>query len=130
MNSENGMIWRSGASDSPASGFEANKPLYGGGQIMKLIPLKQWVCDSCGGVIEKPEDGWFEWYTEMNLSLDTGFRIVHYRESCMYNERMLGHQNRSPSDLGLATVLGSGGLGYLLLKLELSDKGVHKLADI
>ncbi len=103
---------------------------YMGGQIMKLIPLKQWVCDSCGGVIEKPEDGWFEWYTEMNLSLDTGFRIVHYRESCMYNERMLGHQNRSPSDLGLATVLGSGGLGYLLLKLELSDKGVHKLADI
>ncbi len=23
---------------------------------MKLIPLKQWICDSCGGIIEKPEE--------------------------------------------------------------------------
>ena len=98
--------------------------------MMKLIPLKQWICDSCGGVIEKPEDGCFEWYTEKNTSLDTGFRIVHHRESCMYNDRTLEQQNRSLRDLGLARAIGSGGLGYLLFKLELSEKGVYKLADI
>ena len=27
---------------------------------MRLIPLKQWICDSCGEVIEKPEDGWLD----------------------------------------------------------------------
>jgi len=97
---------------------------------MKLIPLRQWVCDSCGKVIDKPEDGWFEWYTEKNTCLDTGFRIVHQRESCMYNDRTLEQQNRSPCHLGLAGALGSSGLGYFLFKLELSGKGVHKLADI
>lgn len=97
---------------------------------MKLIPLKQWICDSCGGVIEKPRDGWLEWYTEKDKSLDTGFRIVHHRESCMYNDTTLEQQNRSPLDLGLPHALGSHGLGYLLFKLELSEKGVYKLADI
>jgi uncharacterized protein YlaI len=27
-------------------------------KIMKLKPLKQWICDSCGELIKKPEDGW------------------------------------------------------------------------
>ncbi len=97
---------------------------------MKLIPLKQWICDSCGGVIEKPTDGWLEWYTEKDKSLDSGFRIVHHRESCMYNDMTLNQQNRSPCDLSLSLVLGSGGLGYFLFELELSEKGVHKFASI
>lgn len=96
---------------------------------MKLLPLKRWVCDSCGEVIDKPEDGWFEWYTEKNTSVDTGFRIVHRTESCMCNDRTLKQQNRSPCDLGLPMVLGSGGLGYLVFKLELSEKGVYRLAN-
>ena len=97
---------------------------------MKLIPLKQWICDSCGGVIEKPEDGWFEWYTERGTSLEAGFRIVHHRGSCMYNDGVLCQQNRAPNGMSLRHVLGAGGLGYLLQMLELSEEGVYKLADI
>ena len=97
---------------------------------MKLIPLKQWICDACGEVIDKPKDGWLEWYTEKNTSLATGFRIVHHKESCTYNDQTLEQQNLSPCDLGLADVLGSGGLGNLLFMLELSEIGADKLADV
>jgi len=98
---------------------------------MKLIPLKQWICDSCGEIIKKPEDGWFEWYTDEKTSFETGFRIVHHRESCMYDDGALIRQNRSPSHLALERVIGSAGLGYLLFSIELSEKkGVYKLADI
>lgn len=86
--------------------------------MVKLIPLKQWVCDSCGEVIEKPEDGWFEWYTERDTSLDTGFRIVHHRGSCMYNDQWLEQQNRSPSDFDLSMVVGHNGLALLLNLME------------
>lgn len=85
---------------------------------MKLIPLRQWTCDSCGGVIEKSEDGWFEWYTERDTSLDTGFRIVHHRGSCMYNDQRLEQQNRSPSDFDLSMVVGHNGLALLLNLME------------
>lgn len=85
---------------------------------MKLIPLRQWTCDSCGEVIEKPEDGWFEWYTERDTSLDTGFRIVHHRGSCMYNDQRLEQQNRPPSDFDLSMVVGHNGLALLLNLME------------
>ena len=26
-----------------------------------LVPLKQFICDECGTVIESPEDGYVEW---------------------------------------------------------------------
>ena len=85
---------------------------------MKLIPLRQWICDSCGEAIEKPENGWFEWYTERDTSLDSGFRIVHHRGSCMYNDQRLEQQNRSPSDFALSMVLGHNGLALLLNLME------------
>lgn len=37
--------------------------------IMKLTPLKQWICDSCGGIIEKPKDGWWEYIHDMKSDL-------------------------------------------------------------
>lgn len=98
---------------------------------MKLTPLKQWICDSCGEIIEKPEDGWFEWYQDKKTDLSAGFRIVHHRDSCMYNDRVLNQQGRTTLDLNLTDVLGGGGLGYLLFSIELSEKkGVYKLADL
>ena len=99
---------------------------------MRLIPLKQWICDSCGEVIEKPKDGWFEWYSDTRTHLETGFRIVHSRESCMYDDRTLREQHRSPLDQQLPVVLGSSGLGYLLFMLELTEKKkvVRKIASV
>lgn len=41
-----------------------------------LIPLKQYICDTCGEIIDKPEDGWIEWiYSDDGMQTD--FRIVH-----------------------------------------------------
>ncbi|BEG98881.1 hypothetical protein [Bacteroides sedimenti] len=46
-----------------------------------LEPLKQFICDECGGVISKPEDGYVEWISvfddEKGKSISHGFRIVH-----------------------------------------------------
>ena len=86
---------------------------------MKLIPLKQWVCDSCGAVIEKPEDAWFEWYLDRNTSLETGFRIVHANyPSCRYDDRQLEQENKSLLDLPFSAVIWPDGLGALLYLTE------------
>lgn len=45
-----------------------------------LEPLKQFICDDCGQIIAKPEDGYVEWITENTKDgrcLRYGFRIVH-----------------------------------------------------
>lgn len=50
-----------------------------------MIPLKQFICDTCGGVIEKIEDGWFEWLSENDPKglRYKNFRICHHEEKCM-----------------------------------------------
>ncbi|MEG6549577.1 hypothetical protein V6C53_04975 [Desulfocurvibacter africanus] len=88
-----------------------------------LVPLQQWVCDSCGGIIEKPEDGWLEWLHKKEGLGYHGFRIVHHasaspraphRNCYTYNDRrellMDGH---------LHWYVGECGLPSLLSKLEI-----------
>ena len=46
-----------------------------------LEPLKQFICDSCGEVINSPEEGWIEW---LEVYTDDGgrcskFRICHQK---------------------------------------------------
>jgi len=43
---------------------------------MKLKPLEQWVCDSCGEIIENVEDGWVEWIKDED-NRNMQFHIVH-----------------------------------------------------
>jgi hypothetical protein len=43
---------------------------------MKLKPLEQFICDECGELINKIEDGWFEWIDNAGNPIH-GFRIVH-----------------------------------------------------
>jgi hypothetical protein len=47
-----------------------------------LIPLKQFICDTCGEVIERPEDGWVEWISTYDEArrcyMKYGFRICHH----------------------------------------------------
>ena len=97
---------------------------------MKLTPLRQWVCDSCGKVIDKPENGWCEWYTERDISFDIGFRIVHHTESCMYDDRTMKQRKLITKDFNLTDGLGAGGLGHFLHMIELSEKGFHNKVDI
>ena len=45
-----------------------------------LKPLEQWICDTCGEVIESPEQGYVDWVCEPSEGDQTihGFRIVHH----------------------------------------------------
>jgi hypothetical protein len=88
---------------------------------VKLTPLRQWICDSCGKLIEKPEDGWWEYLHDTETGLISGFRIVHYGGPCYYNEQALRHKNKLVGDMHLDQVLKSGGFGHMLHWLELSE---------
>lgn len=75
-----------------------------------LQPLKQFICDECGGVISKPEDGYVEWISkfddEKGEFISSGFRIVHhFTKSPLKNNNSEGcykygnKKNRSDSHL-------------------------------
>ncbi len=98
---------------------------------MKLEPLKQWYCDTCGDVIEKPEDGWLEWVQEKTEAgrLNCGFRIVHQfmaspranpagrdpeAGSCYYSRKQL------PMDSHLHHALDFG-IAYVLNLLDVGE---------
>lgn len=92
--------------------------------MIKMTPLKQWICDSCGLVIEEPEDGWLEWYRELDTEKETGFRIVHHKKICMYNAQQQYNERKSVMDMHLDNYVGSDGLVKLLTILE-----YHSLKD-
>jgi hypothetical protein len=92
---------------------------------MKLIPLKQWICDSCGGIIENPEDGWLEWYDSKDEVL-SNFRIVHQGKSCTYKEQKLREQGILVAELSLERMIGGAGLAHWLFEIELEEKGKVK----
>lgn len=52
-----------------------------------LEPLKQFICDTCSTVIEKPEDGWVEWLSYVDESqgkiINKSFRVCHHKLKCM-----------------------------------------------
>lgn len=44
---------------------------------MRLEPGEQWICDVCGGVIEKSEDGYLQWKMNSDSKIEE-FAIVHH----------------------------------------------------
>lgn len=68
---------------------------------MKLKSLEQFICDYCGGIIEKPEEGWLEWITEYDKERGTyiahGYRIVHH---AMFSPRKSGNCYHYANHLG------------------------------
>jgi hypothetical protein len=44
-----------------------------------LLPLKQWICDTCGEIIVAPEQGWFEFLRDQDNHNAYGFKIVHHK---------------------------------------------------
>ncbi len=51
-----------------------------------MTPLEQFICDSCGEMIEKTEDGWVEWLLADDRKAHS-FRIVHHDQKCQYDSR-------------------------------------------
>ncbi|HEY5534240.1 MAG TPA: hypothetical protein VIL99_04770 [Ignavibacteria bacterium] len=80
-------------------------------------PLEQFICDSCGQIIEKPKDGWFEWISSSdnssNMPIDSEFRICHHNSNCQIHSR-----RRGCSDVHLSDFLGHTGIINLLSMLD------------
>lgn len=89
-----------------------------------LTPLKQWICDTCGQIIESPEHGWLEWRQDENHKA-FDFRIVHHvvhspygpDGDCYQSDELHNHLTR---------FVGEDGLAYLLNFL---DPGHHISPD-
>jgi hypothetical protein len=93
-----------------------------------LRPLEQWICDSCGEVINAPDQGYVEWQETPDLK-KFGFRIVHHAlysprqqngGSCYYTNQERG------GDLPLTDLVGVRGLVELSSWIDLGDWHDHK----
>lgn len=81
-----------------------------------------WICDSCGELIQKPEDGWVEWIVSVSKNEAYDLRLVHHAvsggRSCQYHQTLVYQKyNGIISDAGLPTFLGADGLMQLLILL-------------
>lgn len=86
-----------------------------------MKPLEEWICDKCGGLIKRKEDGWLEWLDDHDHKAHS-FRIVHHDSasplsSCYFHTREIGL-----SDNHLSYYLGASGLANLLTFLDMGDK--------
>jgi hypothetical protein len=101
------------------------------GKFMNIEATKQWYCDSCGLIIEKVEDGWFEWFADTETNKSTGFRIVHDNQRCHYNSEELKRERSSFSHIPLQNVTGYDGLAILLVMfVDNSPADSYELAEI
>ena len=94
-----------------------------------LKPLEQFICDTCGQIIEKPEHGWVEWESKIEgdppRQEQWGFKIVHHsphsplkgehkRDGGCYHYTHSSHR----SDLHLTDFLGDNQMPELLSFLD------------
>lgn len=84
---------------------------------MSLKPLKQWICDKCGNVIESPNEGWLEWLTAPDTLIYSDFKIVHHSAASPYKSKngdcyhYSNHIGRS--DMHLSHFLGTDGMARM-----------------
>lgn len=75
---------------------------------MRLEPLKQWICDTCGEVIEKPEDGYVQWHRNKDGKIEDFIIVHHYTSSP--RQKSSDRCYRYSSDSSLEEFLGPHGL--------------------
>jgi hypothetical protein len=88
---------------------------------MRLKPLEQFVCDTCGEVIESPDEGYIEWVDDKKA---VNFNIVHHSlhsplkpsRSCYQHENAYGR-----SDTALRDFLGAHGIVEMLSFIDVGD---------
>ena len=92
--------------------------------MTRLKPLEQWVCDTCGGLIEKPEDGWMEYYRNYSNNKCYGHYICHAGGGC-YKDTQYGAGKRNLHLEGnhLDRVIALPWFGHILHVLELVAQG-------
>ena len=81
-----------------------------------LKPLRQWIYDTCGEVIESPADGWIGFLKDEDLKAHD-FRIVHH---VMFSPRSPSgncypyNNGANRASLHLKWLTGDTGIAYLL----------------
>ena len=82
-----------------------------------MTPLKQWICDTCGELIKKPEEGWFEWLEDHNGA--HSFKIVHHATSSPKQRGCYQYDNNPDvCDGHLDSYVGSEKLPFLYQFLD------------
>jgi hypothetical protein len=86
---------------------------------MNLNP-QQWICDTCGEIIESPSDGWLEWrYDGPRGAHD--FRIVHHKSKSPHEDGCYQHEGPGRRGSPLDCYVGSDGLATLLSFLDFGN---------
>lgn len=100
-----------------------------------LKPLEEFYCDTCGELIESPEEGYVVWKNNDELK-DHGFIIIH-QGKCDPGRRGSASRDRYPCSLPLTDFLGVKGLVLLTsflslgkVKANLKQDNVIKVADV
>ncbi|MDZ7799986.1 MAG: hypothetical protein U5K81_04210 [Trueperaceae bacterium] len=89
--------------------------------MARLEPLHQFICDTCGQVIENPDQGYVEWFVDPHSPPDHhGFSIVHHAP---YSPRRESDRDcyigRATGSLPLPRFLGQDGAAQRLAFLDL-----------
>ena len=74
-----------------------------------LKPLEQWICDRCGEIIKKPEDGYVVWKTDDSMR-EHSFHIIH--------QSICDNDPSFHASLALTDFLGERGRQWLLSTLS------------
>jgi hypothetical protein len=101
--------------------------------------MENWTCDSCGGVIENPEDGWVEWI-EVSGGRPGEFtgrdlRLVHFGPTwpnpCQFDQDVERQRDGGGlCDLPLRAFLGPNGLMYFMNLINMGRLPVQDVLEM
>jgi hypothetical protein len=101
----------------------------------KLKPLAQWLCDTCGEVIDGPKAGWLEWIQHGEAKA-SGFRICHHapaspRRKKRGDEGCYQYSNaEGRHDNHLDSFVGPDGLSALIAMVDAGSLHDQSGADV
>jgi hypothetical protein len=75
-----------------------------------LDPLEQWICDTCGDVIDGPENGYTIWKQDDDRTLHS-FKIVHHPDCDQEDHTLSVSLERMTGMLGMTKLLSYLSLG-------------------
>jgi hypothetical protein len=105
---------------------------------MDLKPLEQWICDTCGDVIEEPSHGYIEWVHDEQMR-SYGFRICHHPTHSPRTKAAGGlgsgvdcyiYDDRPRSSVSLEDVTGFRGMTRMLAMLDVGEVHDKKAAHL
>ena len=95
--------------------------MKGDGRMNKLEEtalVTEWLCDKCGEMIIKPEDGWLEWFRPVDggLTDEQGYTIRHH--DCRQDDNRMFKQGKILSHVHLHHANSNSDLENFLQRLD------------